>query len=250
MNVPYIGVTDFTSHEQVLEAAAAIPTGVNRRLHVGVMTSFKVLNNIPTSSGWENIWLSREQMHDVLRKDPTVFNVIHYADYDDQTNLLHLIAAIDRAGPGVEGLQLDMLWPVPSMLSQFKAIMPHIKLIQQVSSKAIEQSGDWERDIAAYEGVVDYILLDAGMGRGITFDPTQTINMISTALKYFDQDQIAVAGGLGPETYTNMKPILERWPNISCDAQGRLRPSHNAKDPLNMEYVTKYISGVCSLLTQ
>lgn len=248
MNIPYIGVTDFTDHQQVLEAAACIPTSINRRLHVGAMMSYKTLNNIPTSKGWDQIWLNQDGLHNLFVEDKSVFNVLHYADYDDKTTLLDLIRVIQIAGPGVEGLQLDMKWPTPTLLSNFKSIFPHIKLIQQIGHTAIKESHDWERDLASYEGVVDYILLDCGMGKSVTFTPEYMLFLLSTALKYFDQDQIAVAGGLGPETYINLKPVLELYSHVSCDAQGRLRPSHNAVDPLDMELVKKYITSVCSLI--
>lgn len=248
MTMPYIGVTDFTDRQQVSEAAACIPASTNRRLHVGAMMSYKTLNNIPTTTGWERIWLDQVGLHSLFIEDKSVFNVLHYADYDDKTTLVDLIRAIQLAGPGVEGLQLDMKWPTPSLLSNFKSVFPHIKIIQQIGHLAIKESHDWERDLAAYEGLVDYILLDCGMGKGVTFTSDYMLFLLSAALKYFDQDQVVVAGGLGPETYLNLKPVLELYPNVSCDAQGRLRHSRNAADPLDMVLVKKYITGVCSLI--
>jgi phosphoribosylanthranilate isomerase len=232
----------------VEQAKALIPTDANRRLHVGVMMSYKTLNHIPTATGWERIWPNQAQLRSIFADDPEVFNVLHYADYDDLTDLSHLTAATLIAGPNVHGLQLDMKWPLPTMLTQYKAINGHIKLIVQVGATAMAESTDWERDLAAYEGIADYVLLDSGMGRGKTFSPDLMLHNVAVALKYFDQNQIAVAGGLGPETYLNLKPIVELYPQISCDAQGRLRDSGSAKDPLNMDLVAKYVSGICSLL--
>jgi hypothetical protein len=200
MNKPYIGVTDFTTYEQVLEVCQYIPEG--RRLHVGAMISYKTLHGIPTSTGWEKIWLKPPELKALFARDPKVFNVIHYADYDDKTTLLDLTMVMQAAGSGVEAIQLDMKWPLPSLLSDLRAIAPHIKIIQQIGSTAIKESTDWERDLAAYEGLADYVLMDCGMGKGIPFSPDHMLFLVGIARKYFDEDQIAVAGGLGPETWT------------------------------------------------
>jgi hypothetical protein len=260
MNKPYIGVTDFTSRSQVERAKAAIPPGVNRRLHVGAMTSYKVLHNIPTSKGWENVWLNTRGLRELFVDDPEVYNVIHYADYDHApykrapTTVEDLLTAIDNSGPYVNAIQLDMVWPIPGMIMEMKHARPGVEVLLQVSSKALdlidEHNVALDFALDSYEGIVDYVLLDSGMGRGIAFDPSHVLRNLAIASCVFRDDQLAVAGGLGPDTYENLKPILDQYPKISCDAQGRLRPSHNALDPLNMEYVEQYIKGVCSLLSK
>lgn len=247
MNKPYIGVTDFTTHEQVLEVRQYIPEG--RRLHVGAMISYKTLHGIPTSKGWEKIWLKDRELKMLFARHPKVFNVIHYADYDDKTTLVDLTMVLQAAGSDVEAIQLDMKWPVPSLLSDLKAIAPHIKIIQQIGHTAILESGTtWDRDLAAYEGIADYVLMDCGMGKGIPFSVSHMLELVRVASLYFDEDQIAVAGGLGPDTYMNLQPIIQKYPKISCDAQGRLRASGSAVDPLDMDRVIAYVKGVASLV--
>lgn len=258
MRKPYIGVTDFTTRNQVVNVAGLIPTEANRRLHVGAMISYKTLNNIPTSTGWENIWLNKSGLQELFVNDWSVFNVLHYADYGHErskrapTTVEHLLKALNRAGPHVNGIQLDMVWPAPTMVAELRYARPGIEIIQQISSKAKEEAGiRWVDKMEQYAGIVDYILLDSGMGKGIPFQPANVIYDINIALSCgFSQSQIAVAGGLGPKTYTNLQPVLDRYPDISCDAQGKLRPSGSAVDPLDFDYVKQYISGVCSLLTQ
>jgi hypothetical protein len=250
MNMPYIGATDFVTREQVERAKATI-TVPNRRLHVGVMTSYKVLNGQP--SKWADVWLKPHQIQELFQDDGS-YNVIHYADYghsDGQrapTTVLDLVKAWDMCGAYVHAIQLDMVWPVPSLIMELKHARPGAEIILQVSSKAMEAAGRHTRStIDDYYGLVHYVLLDAGMGRGIPLDADKCLEIIDNT--DFPPNQIAVAGGLGPETYQNLKPIVDEYPEISCDAQGRLRPSHNALDPLNMDYVEQYIKGVCSLLS-
>lgn len=256
MNIPYIGVTDFTARNQVVNMAGLIPDSVNRRLHVGAMISYKTLNGIPTSMGWESIWLDERGLNELFVNDWSVFNVLHYADYGHErskrapTTVEHLLTALNRAGPYVNGLQLDMVWPTPTMIAELRYARPGIEIIQQVSSVAKKEAGiGWIDKIEKYAGIVDYLLLDSGMGRGIPFNPATVLYDIEMALSCgFSQHQLAVAGGLGPDTYMGLQPILDRYPNISCDAQGKLRPSGSATDPLNFDYVRRYIAGVCSLL--
>lgn len=247
---PYIGVTDFTSVEQVHEVLTCIPAEANRRLHVGAMISYKTLNQIPTKTGWENIWLDEPGLNNLFKPNPAVYNVIHYADYDNLTTLDHLLEAVNKSGPGVDAVQLDMKWPSHHLVAQLRyALDPKIQIIQQIGSTAIAESSNWERDMAVYQGIVDYVLLDCGMGRGIPFDPLYMNSLVETALRYFSEHQIAVAGGLGPQTYDNMRHLLKKYPSISCDAQGKLRSSGSAVDPLDLELVKQYVSGVCSLIT-
>lgn len=263
MTTPYIGVTDFTTKAQVKEAISHLLPWTDRRLHVGVMISYKTLNKIPTATGWENIWLNEKQMHAVFEKEsgehhPDQFNVIHYADYPDETGKVatkidDLIRAVKYAGPNVDGIQLDMIWPNGKFIGQLKEEFPKLEVILQVSSKAEEWAQKYKMTAADVlqgydESYIDYILLDAGMGRGIEFDPGVVLGQILSVMFQFPEEKIAVAGGLGPDTYKNLKPILQRYPKISCDAQGQLRPSGKATDPLDMKRVTAYIDGICSLL--
>lgn len=252
---PYIGVTDFVTRAQVEQAKAAIPASVHRRLHVGAMTSYKVLNGIPTSLGWENVWLNERGLHDLFANDRDVYNVIHYADYGHRsgsrapTSVLDLVKAWDMSGPYVDAMQLDMVWPKPSLLEEFLQCRPDAEFILQVSSEAIRQGGDrWFNLLPAYHDHVQYMLIDTGMGRGTMFEPLEILTMIDRVVEVVGQNRVAVAGGLGPETYRNLELLFDEYPLLSCDAQSRLRPSRNALDPLDIGYVEQYIKGVCSLL--
>lgn len=257
--MPYIGVTDFTSRDQVEQVKKHIPNHINRRLHVGAMTSYKTQNYIPTSAGWEKIWLPSHALQQLFVDDDQVYNVIHYADYGHTdtsrapTTVFDLVHAWDMCGPHVHAIQLDMVWPEESLIREFKHVVPTSQIILQVSSTALEFSDphvDWREVLGPYEQLVDYVLIDTGMGKGIVFDPSKALERVEGAIQVgFDPDRIVVAGGLGPDTYTNLKLILDIYPDVSCDAQGRLRSSHNSRDPLNLQRVEQYVAGVCSLLS-
>lgn len=55
---------------------------------------------------------------------------------------------------------------------------------------------------------------------------------------------IVVAGGLGPETMDLIDPIVRKYPLISTDAQGKLRPSGNSLHPICWEMAGEYLVKV------
>lgn len=253
-HVPYIGVTDFVSHDQVLQAVACIPEYINRRLHVGVMMSYKTLNGIPTDTGWEKIWPDEKGLHDIFQPHPRVFNVLHYADYADPdwTTTQHLVKAINKCGPYVQGLQLDMVWPVSSLIHEFKSQFPHVEVILQVGKKALGKMEDSKRSLddrlRPYLDSVDYFLIDWGMGTGKPMHVPSILDYVSDASKLVSPDRIAVAGGIGPETFLPLERVFAYSKNLSTDMQGQMRSSGKATDPIEMDRVCESIRGICSLL--
>jgi hypothetical protein len=252
--IPYIGVTDFTSCEQVLEALACIPEICNRRLHVGHMMSYKTFHNIPTETGWENVWLRGEKLRAVFQDTPRVFNVLHFADFGNPylTTSDDLIAACEEAGPYLHGLQLDMIWPQRQLIIDVKRAFPNLEIILQVSRKALEDMKSRNENLSErlnhYESCVDYFLIDWGMGTGKLMDMLVVMDLVEQALEVVPAERIAVAGGLGPNTYHMLKGVFVKSKNISCDAQGQMRSSGKATDPIEMDRVCAYIRGVISLL--
>jgi hypothetical protein len=53
---------------------------------------------------------------------------------------------------------------------------------------------------------------------------------------------IAIAvGGLGPDTMDVVLPLVAEFPDISIDAQGKLRKSGNALDPIHWDLAAGYL---------
>ena len=65
---------------------------------------------------------------------------------------------------------------------------------------------------------------------------------------YVFSAQIVAAGGLGPETMHLVDPIVKEFPDVSIDAQGRLRPSESALDPVDWNTAGAYIIKALELL--
>ncbi|MEN9881308.1 MAG: hypothetical protein RLZZ308_491 [Candidatus Parcubacteria bacterium] len=249
----YVGVTDFTTYDQVEVAKRFIHKDSHRMLHVGAMMSYKTFHGIPTERKWETIWLKPKGLQKLFMKDPTVFNVLHWADYVTypKTSSEDLITACTLSGSGLSGLQLDMVWPHISLLEDVKKNFPHLSIILQVSKIAINDSRKRGvtllSDVLRYKDCADYILVDYGMGSGRPFNPEEVLTVLGEVSKAFPEHSLAVAGGIGPETVHLLDPILREYPKISFDAQGQLRRSGNALHPIEMDRVKAYVRATTSL---
>lgn len=251
---PYIGVTDFSHYSQVREALENIPEKVNRRLHVGVMSSYKTVSGIKTQTGWEKIWPRGDILQGIFQPHPRVFNVLHYADFEvpSLTTVGHLVTICKEAGPHLHGLQLDMIWPSVHLIEEFRQIFPDTEVILQVSKLALKllesTSKNLNEQVQMYSGVVDYFLIDSSMGRGEPMSPTYILDYVNEISLVVPPYRIAVGGGLGPSTYRLLDRIFSYSNLISCDAQGQMRSSGKATDPIEMSRVCAYLRGVSSLL--
>jgi len=255
MRTPYIGITDFESKEQVLDLLPILECS-GHRLMVGVMMSFKTLNGI--KSKWTKAWVPKEQIAPIFIDHPLVFNAIHYADYDGVTELDDLLRAASYGGENLHTLQLDMPWPNPDLVREFREKYPETSVVLQVGSKALEEIAVPETfqsclnlcsRLKEYGDAIDFVLLDLSGGRGKEMRPKElfpyalTIDLSNLNLG------IAVAGGLGPDTLHHLDLFLRRFPDLSIDAQGKLRPSGNALDPIDWSMAKEYLLKAAAMFS-
>ena len=254
---PYIGITDFTDVGQVQKMskvfAAHLPPGSRRMLHVGIMMSYKTLHNIP--SRWQNAFPPKEKIKDIFSSDE-VYNCLHYADYDNNPDLWKILAkAISYGGVGIHALQLDMIWPDPGQIAHgVHTSRKQIEVILQIGKNALERVNNDPQAVieklSDYEGIIHRVLLDKSMGRGLGMDANGLIPFARAIRKNFPKLGIGAAGGLGPETIQLVEPLVKLFPDLSIDAQGRLRPSGNALDPIDWNMAGKYLIKALQLFTQ
>ena len=251
MRIPYIGITDFETTGQVLrmvnlfeEAREGISLPAERRLMVGVMISFKTLMGVP--SKWTLAWLPKEKIAGVFIEHPAVFNTLHYADFDGATELEHLRLAANFGGANMHAIQLDMIWPSPDLVRSFREEFPHIAVVLQVNARALEQIDEDPEALVSrlkgYGSSIDFVLLDKSMGRGKGMDAGGLLPF-AEAVDSSDLDiGLSTAGGLGPDSLHLVASLVERFPDSSIDAQGQLRPSGNALDPIDWLRAGKYLT--------
>ncbi len=256
MLAPLIGITDFTHVEQVDAMLKMfkiyLPKGSNRKLHVGVMTSYKTLHEIPTK--WEKAFPPKETIAGIFSSEET-YNCLHYADYStDDANLPRSLSlAIECCGIGIRAIQLDMPWPDPGQVwDGVDRSRKHLEVILQVGRKALDEVQNDPQalveKLGEYEGVIHRVLLDKSGGEGRGMDAAGLLPFARAIRENFPKLGLIVAGGLGPDTMHLVVPIIREFPDTSIDAQGKLRPSGNAMDPIDWHMAGRYLFNALQLL--
>ena len=253
--VPYIGITDFMTFEQVERMRLVLnenilPWEESRRLHVGVMMSYKTLNEIPTK--WSSAFPRKEDIAGIFAS-PFTMNCLHYADYDGVDVEENLVRAVGYGGSGLSALQLDMLWPDPAAIIKAVVVATQpIEVIVQVGKQAIEQSGDNPAEIVSrlqdYVHVAHHVLIDKSMGKGLGMDAQALLPFARAIREAFPQFGLVAAGGLGPNSVALVKPLVREFSDISIDAQGKLRPTGSALDPIDWDMAGSYLRQAAMLM--
>jgi phosphoribosylanthranilate isomerase len=152
----------------------------------------------------------------------------------------------------VDGLQLDMIWPEIDTVKEYRKKYPFIKIILQGNTKAFELVGNdidvFVQRVKEYKYYVDYILLDKSMGRGLGMDAQGLIPIVKSIQENIPHIGIAAAGGLGPNTLNLVESLAKEFPKLSIDAQGKLRPSGNALDPIDWDMAGDYLAKALKIL--
>ena len=247
MSIPYIGITDFMTFEQVERMLCTFKTNLlpnqNRRLHVGIMMSYKTLHGFETK--WTNAFPPKENIANIFSSNETM-NCLHYADYEEIDVQQSLKEAVIFGGEGINALQLDMVWPNPGKVaSAICASGKQLEIILQVGKNAIEQVDNDPKEVVerlrGYKDIIQYVLLDKSMGRGLGMDAVGLIPFAKAIKEAFPDMSIVAAGGLGPESVELARPLVREFPDISIDAQGKLRRSGNALDPIDWNMAETYL---------
>ena len=243
---PYIGITDFMLRSEV-EAMMKVmrSCGSPYPLAVGVMMSRKTLLGLPTK--WATAFPANDRIATIFVDDDDAMNVLHYADYDAASSDEDLRRAALLGGPLLDAIQFDMIWPNETDLLSLKWRNPHLGFVLQVGANAMAAEGDEPARVARRleryreKGLVDYVLLDKSMGRGLGMDATVLLPFVRRIKDALPDVGIVVAGGLGPETTHLVEPILREFPDVSIDAQGQLRRSGDARDPIEWDRAAHYL---------
>lgn len=255
---PYIGITDFASRDEVLDMLKVFRQhrrpGSPRKLHVGVMMSYKTLTGMP--SRWSNVYPQPERLREIFSINTLdLLNCLHYADYENslkkdnfllQAGLFQMFEVV-KSCPLISAVQLDMVWPDPVIVSTVRHEFRG-EIILQVGALAMERLGnDPERvayKIESYEGAIDRVLFDRSGGQGIPLDADillPYIRELKEKMPDLGDSQIGVAGGLRPSTLHLLRPLIKEFPMLSTDAQGGMRRSGNTQDPIDWDLARNYI---------
>ena len=123
------------------------------------------------------------------------------------------------------------------------------RIVLQIGQKAVEVVGGTPQGVVDmlyyYAGVINDVLFDPSGGFGKPFDVEHARRFLSAIAEQGWNLGLGVAGGLGPDSLDLVKPLLTEFPNLSIDAQGRLR---NAENNLDLNAVSTYLIKALQIL--
>jgi len=138
------------------------------------------------------------------------------------------------------------------VLIDYRIRYPKIKIILQINSRSLDMVDNDPRKLLrvlrAYNTTVDYVLLDKSMGRGQGMQAEVLMPFVEAIVMHRSDLEIVVAGGLGPDTMHLAAPLVERSQRLSFCAQGQMRASGNALDPIEWDRATEYLRQSVALL--
>lgn len=268
--MPYVGIAGFTDPHEVRSIAADLytmspygkPDVGGRRLAVGVLASWKTLNGQPAGNPERYPPIERVRM----LLDAAVEPIRHYSEglgqkegdgatldiKDRCLRLIHynsrepgLVAQVERlceiAGPNLDGFQFNIAWPKEDEIRMIAADRPTLRIVLQVNREMFSNVARNPQLLvneigAKYATSITDILFDMSGGTGAAIDMKETETVLAALYEAFGGAAkggigVGVAGGLDHKNVYGLKPFLDRWPDLSIDAEGRVRDSFkNAKD--------------------
>lgn len=165
----------------------------------------------------------------------------------------------ERGRAWLEAIQFDMLpWhnndDMPDFLDKLRQNHPDISVLLQCHGPAMEQLGEKgaAQRLGRYAGLLDYVLFDSSHGTGTRMDTGRLDGFLEEAYssEALEGTGFSVAGGLNAEVVREDLPVLlEKYPDLSWDAEGQLHPLNNVgKRPLQMDAVKDYLQASVDII--
>lgn len=243
-STPYVGITGFMSADEVEQCLDAIPQESERKLMVGVLSSSKTVTGQTNSSG--NKFPKREDYSRIFINDSQAFNCFHFGNPLPGQLYDHLMLMLEYGAGLADGIQLNVVWPDEEDLRKVKTQYPQIKFILQVSPHLIgysimkPQQIGW-RIKSIYGDLIDYVIVDFSRGLGLKMPIDDVRLYLSAIIKENPKILPAVGGGLnGQNVRRIMSELVAEFPNISPDAENRLRDDSPAGGKLIIEEAQLY----------
>ena len=242
MTKSYIGITGFMSLSDALHVMDTVPNKADRLVMVGVLASLKTLRGIQNSR--PNRYPTIDKIAGIFPSHPQALNLIHYNTKEKDTLGDQLVAMTKFGGANMHGFQLNIAWPSLDVLAKYRKAYPAKQIVLQVGGHAFEMVNHSPEQLAPrveqYEQVAEYVLLDLSGGQGKPFDPDRIRDYLLALRTHNIKMGLGVAGGLSPLTLNLVEPLAKEFPNLSIDAEGRLRTQEDHLDlTVSNEYLRK-----------
>lgn len=247
---PYIGVTGFMTAAEVTAAVAAfdaLPNPSRRVLMVGVLASSKTLRD--EQNRWPNRYPKVGEIARLLSPHRRVLNLIHYATDDKQTLSDQLERLMLLGGRNLDGFQLNMSWPEPRSLEVVRGMRVVLQLNRRSLAVHDNNPGAVANALDAYMPYITDVLLDGSGGLGVPIDVESAATYVRAIGARHRELGLGVAGGLSHEGLDRIQPLMDEFPWLSFDAEGRLR-TPAPEDTLDLELTRRYIAKAGSMCSR
>lgn len=233
---PYIGITGFTTIEQVKHTVQLWDSlkCESHQLMMGFLIGYKELAGLPHESfKYCKLNGEFEQMLKISRH-PNIFRVVHFNTHntdDFADDLINYFLENEKFCP--DGFQLNIAKPHPKEIRKLIGSY-EIKIILQVNKSLYTE-------LNSLQGYPDvhYYLIDPSGGIGKNIDPNWLDQIISDLP--IPTNQIGIAGGLCPE---NIAEFAHNHPICSFDAESKLR-TNNELDLVKVEaYLKNFVTTI------
>ena len=234
---PYVGITGFTTPEEVGAVIQSLSSSPERFLMCGVLLSNALLNGA-TSDAPGRCPLPGS-IAGIFSSDPRCLNLVHYRPRAEADLAETLARAMAVGGVNCHGVQINAIrgapWPDPLVLQEFRDRCHPRRIVLQIGREAMKSAesrpDEIARRCASYEGIVTDVLVDASEGMGVPLDAQRTIRYLAAIAEAVPGMGLVVAGGLCADNLDALlSPLLLHWAGVSIDAEGRLRDSDDKLD--------------------
>ena len=252
MLTSYIGITGFTTLDEVEAIVSTLPAPPSRLLMCGVLLSNALLTG--ESSDAPNRCPPPDAIAGIFSADPRCVNLVHYRPQPGANLADALARAHEVGGPNCHGVQINATrgapWPDPAALVEYRERCQPQRIVLQAGREAMSSvDGDPTRlaqRCAEYAGIVTDVLVDASEGLGLPLDAARSAEYLEAIAEAAPDLGLVVAGGLCAENVSELlSPMLPRWAGVSIDAEGRLR---DGNDVLDVRAAVAYLRAAAELL--
>jgi hypothetical protein len=245
---PYIGITGIATraeYDHLVDSYNKKAKSSSPLLMMGVLVSYKSLNNQPTTPRYPQ----RKDLFSIFDdKNPRILNFIHYNSKELATLFEQLTMAISLCGGPevVNGIQLNIPFPSIQALNQIKATYRELKIVFQANNSVLnDQFSQALSKLIKYENCIDYMLLDISGGKGEGFDPDSYYDLLIALERLLPNMRFGVAGGLESNNLEEkISMFVKKFEHISIDSEGKLRDEN---DILDLEKASQYLEKALSI---
>lgn len=260
---PYVGVTGYTSVDQIDAVhRAARPVLGRRVLMDGLLIWAHDLDErwrqaVEAPADFPRRFASISAAAGITQQPSDIsLRLVHFRTGHERLLDEQLAQCVDRLGPYLDGFQINWLkQPHPGELAEFRrhhnarrreSKLPPGVMVLQLHPQLLAMTGEamtLVRYLEPYVGndAVTHVLFDPSGGLGRRFNPPVAVQALRQLRSAFPQLHLGVAGGLGPDNVDELlRPVWTADANVSIDVEGRIRHSHT--DEFDSDKAAQFVS--------